>query len=154
MDVEQGRGHLQRLLPTHDSCIEECLEDIAGTFLVRDEQGFHVRWSIRFAPCLVVHNTERIILAIHTVDVTADARTEVTIGSMDGHLFAHSLFALYVLERGIAEVVLEELFDVANNHSRVDELGAVVFRLFILGQVEEQFLEGFVYVSFQTDGVL
>ena len=52
-----------------------------------------------------------------------------------------------------ARALLKELLDVAYNHGRVDELGSVVFRLFICWKVEEQFLEGIVYIGFQTDGI-
>ena len=73
MNIEKGRSYLHRwLLAAHDGGIQERLKYIVGTFLVRNKQRFHMGWGVCITACLVVHNTECAILAVHTVNNSPD----------------------------------------------------------------------------------
>ena len=57
VDVEQGRGYLQRLLAAEDGGVQKRLENIVGTVVGGSKQLFYIFRSLGSTACLVVHDT-------------------------------------------------------------------------------------------------
>lgn len=74
------------------------------------------------------------------------ARADDPLGCLYLYVLHDPLFGTYEGKGSVAQVVVKQLLDVAQNHGGIDELYSVVFRTLVGREVEEQLLEPVVHV--------
>ena len=149
MDVQQGWSYLQSLLAAHNGSIQESLEDVVRTVVGRGKQLLYAFGSLGSATRLVVHDAQGIAFAVHTVYRSADIQRKYSGRSIYLQGFRYFLFHAFHTERGVLQVVAEQLPQIGCDYFGVDKLCAVVFGLLAGRHMEKLFLEGGVYVCLQ-----
>ena len=67
------------------------------------------------------------------------------------HRFSDVLFHALHTERGILQVIAQELAQVRGDDFGMDELRTVIFRLLRKGHMEELFFKSIVHIGLQAD---
>ena len=146
MNVEQGRGNLQRLFAAHDGSVQESLENIIRTSVGRSEQLLYILGSFGAATGFIVYNTQGIALTVHTVDGTTDIQCQFSLRSFYFHDLVYRFFHTFHGERSILQVVAQQLAEIGCNHFGIDKLRTIIFRPFCGENVEELFFESCIYI--------
>ena len=98
---------------------------------------------------LVVHDAQGIAFAVHTVYRSADIVRKHFGRSLYLQGFRYFLFHAFHTERGVLQVVAEQLPQIGCDYFGVDKLCAVVFGLLTGRHMEKLLLESGVYVCLQ-----
>ena len=126
MDIKQSWCYALVSLEAGDIGIEERLEYISRPFFSRSKQLGDVFWYFRLTASLIVHDAQYVVPAIHAVGLTSHVQCQLSVRCVQRYGTEYGPLHSYHLERGILQVIANQLPEIAGYDPVVDKLCAVV----------------------------